>query len=145
MPKIDRDAIQATNRTGYPPPLDAPVAGRWYRRLAPVAGLTDFGASDVTLDSGAASSQRHWHEGEDQLVIMLVGEAVLIEDGIETTLGPGDLAAFAKGIPNGHQLVNRRDTSCRFIAIGRPSATPCHYPDVDLHLDQQGRYGPKLT
>ena len=35
MPKIDLDSIEQTNRTGYPPPFDKDVAGRWYRRLAP--------------------------------------------------------------------------------------------------------------
>ena len=44
MPKLDLDAIQPTNRTGYPPPYDAPMAKRWQRRFAASAGLTDFGA-----------------------------------------------------------------------------------------------------
>ena len=47
MPKIDLDAIDQTNRTGYPEPFDKDVQGRWYRRLAPAAGLSDFGASHV--------------------------------------------------------------------------------------------------
>jgi uncharacterized cupin superfamily protein len=64
MPKVDLSAIEETNRTGYPVPYDADVAGRWYRRLAPAAGLTDFGASLVRLEPGAWSSQRHWHEGK---------------------------------------------------------------------------------
>ena len=34
MPKLDLDAIESTNRTGYPPPYDAPMAKRHYRRLA---------------------------------------------------------------------------------------------------------------
>jgi hypothetical protein len=34
MPKIDLDAIDRTNRTGYPPPFNRDVAGRWYRRLS---------------------------------------------------------------------------------------------------------------
>ena len=29
MPKVDLDAIEQTNRTGYPPPFDETVAGRW--------------------------------------------------------------------------------------------------------------------
>ena len=29
MPKVDLDAIEQTNRTGYPPPFDEEVAGRW--------------------------------------------------------------------------------------------------------------------
>ncbi len=135
MPKLDLDAIEVTSRTGYPPPYDAPMAKRHYRRIAPVAGLEDFGVSHVMLDPGGISSQRHWHEGEDEIVVMLEGEAVLIEDGGETLMRPGDIAVFPKGVPNGHQLVNRAERPCVFVAVGRPSDTDCHYPDIDLHLD----------
>jgi uncharacterized cupin superfamily protein len=135
MPKLDLDAIPQTNATGYPSPWREEMARRHYRRLAPAAGLTDFGVSHVTLEPGGVSSQRHWHEGEDEFVVMLLGEAVLVEDGGETVLGPGDCAAFPKGVPNGHQLLNRGDAPCVFVAIGRTAATDCHYPDVDIHLD----------
>jgi uncharacterized cupin superfamily protein len=52
MPKIDLGSIEQVNRTGYPPPFNEDVSGRWYRRLAPPSGLTDFGASHVTLKPG---------------------------------------------------------------------------------------------
>lgn len=135
MPKIDLDVIEQTNRTGYPEPYAAAMAGRHFRRLAPAAGLTDFGASHVVLKPGGISSQRHWHEGEDELVVMLSGEAMLIEDAGETIMRAGDIAAFPKGVPNGHHLVNRSASDCVFVAIGRPAATDCHYPDIDLHMD----------
>ena len=77
MPKVDLDSIEQVNRTGYPPPFDKEVQGRWYRRLGPVNGLTDFGVSHVTLKPGAWSSQRHWHDGEDEFLVMIAGEAVL--------------------------------------------------------------------
>ncbi|HEX8191278.1 MAG TPA: cupin domain-containing protein [Allosphingosinicella sp.] len=135
MPKLDLDGIETTNRTAYPPPFAAAMAKRHLKRLAPAAGLQDFGASHVTLEPGGISSQRHWHEGEDELVVMLAGEAVLIEDGGETILRPGDVAAFPKGVPDGHHLVNRSDAPCMFVAVGRVAVTDCHYPDVDMHLD----------
>ena len=94
MPKIDIEAIPQSNATGYPAPFDAEVQGRWWRRLAPPSGLTQMGASHVVLKPGAWSSQRHWHEGEDELVIMLSGEAVLIEDDGETVMRAGDIAAW---------------------------------------------------
>ena len=141
MPKLDLVAIAETNRTGYPAPYAAEVHGRWYRRLAPAAGLTDFGASHVRLEPGAVSSQRHWHEGEDEIVIMLAGEAVLVEEERETVLRAGDIAAFPKGAADGHHLVNRSNADCLFVAIGRPAQSDCHYPDIDLHLDgASGRY-----
>jgi uncharacterized cupin superfamily protein len=135
MPKLDLDAIEATNRTGYPPPHDAPMARRHYRRIAPAAGIVDFGISHVTLAPGGISSQRHWHEGEDEFVVMLEGEAVLVEEGSESVMRAGDCAAFAKGVPNGHHLVNRSGAPCSFVAVGKPAATDCHYPDIDMHLD----------
>lgn len=135
MPKLDLDAIERTNRTGYPPPYDSPMAKRHYRRIAPAAGIQDFGVSHVVLEPGGISSQRHWHEDEDEFVIMLEGEAVLVEDEGETIMRPGDLAAFPKGVANGHRLVNRSTAPCVFVAIGKWATTDCHYPDIDLHLD----------
>ena len=132
MPKIDLSAITATNSTGYPADYASAVQGRWVRRLAPLFGLTDFGASHVTLKPGAASSQRHWHEDEDEMVVMLVGEAVLIDDAGRTPLVSGDVAVFPKGDGNGHHIVNESDADCVFVAIGKPAQGDCHYPDIDL-------------
>jgi len=135
MPKLDLDSIEQINRTGYPEPYAAPMARRHYRRLAPAAGLSDFGASHVVLEPGGISSQRHWHEGEDEFLVMIEGEAILIENEGETTLRAGDCAAFPKGIANGHHLVNRASEPCTFVVVGRAAASDCHYPDIDLHLD----------
>lgn len=134
MPKLNLEAIPRTNATGYPPEFAGQVQGRWYRRLAPAGGLTEFGASHVTLEPGAWSSQRHWHEGEDELVVMLTGEAVLVDDAGEHAMHPGDIAAFPAGDANGHVLQNRSDAPCSFVAVGRPAASACHYPDIDMHL-----------
>jgi uncharacterized cupin superfamily protein len=135
MPKLDLAAIDQTNRTGYPPPYDAPMARRHYRKLGIAAGVGDFGISHVTLEPGGISSQRHWHEGEDEFVVILEGEAVLVEEDRESPMAAGDCAVFLKGVANGHQLVNRSDRPCQFIAIGKAAATDCHYPDIDLRLD----------
>jgi uncharacterized cupin superfamily protein len=134
VPKLNLDDIPQTNATGYPTEHAVAVKGRWYRRLAPASGISDFGASHVVLQPGAWSSQRHWHEGEDELVIMIAGEAVLIDDGGETMIRAGDVATFPKNDGNGHVLINRSDADCVFVAIGRPSETDCHYPDIDMHL-----------
>ena len=140
MPKIDLDAIEQKNTTGYPPPYDADMAGRWFRRLAPAAGLTALGASHVVLKPGGWSSQRHWHELEDELLVMLTGEAVLIEDEGETVLKPGDIVAWAKGVRNGHHLQNRTDEDCSFIAISGGDKARDHgeYPDIDLIFTPEG-------
>lgn len=141
MPKLDLDAIAPSNRTGYPVPFDQPVAGRWYRRLAPASGLTEMGASHVVLKPGAWSSQRHWHDDEDELVIMLTGEAVLVEDGGRTVLRPGDICAWPKGAADGHHLINESDADCSFVAIsaGNPDGTGA-YSDIDMKFDGAGYF-----
>ncbi len=140
MPKIDLTSVPGTNATSYPSSYADVVSGRWYRRLAPVNGLTDFGASHVTLEPGAWSAQRHWHEGEDELLVMLAGEAILVDDDGETVMGPGDIAAFPKGDGNGHCLRNAGNADCVFLVIGRPPVGTCHYPDIDMHLPAGGTF-----
>lgn len=136
MPKLDLDAIPQVCRTIYPQPFAADMGKRHIRRIAPAAGLTDFGVSQVELEPGGISSQRHWHESEDEFLVMLDGEAVLVEDEGETVLGSGDCAVFPKGVPNGHHLVNRSDRRCSFVVVGKSTYGRCHYPDVDLHFDE---------
>lgn len=140
MPKLDLDTIPQTNATGYPDPFDQPVQGRWYRRLAPAGGLAAMGVSHVTLKPGAWSSQRHWHAIEDEFVVVLTGEAVLIDNSGETIMRPGDCAAFPAGDRNGHHLQNRSDADCVFIAVsaGDRTADWGEYPDIDMRFAPEG-------
>ena len=136
MPKIDIESIEQTNATGYPMPFAAEMGRRHYQRLAPAADLTDIGVSRVVLEPGGVSSQRHWHEGLDEFLVVLEGEAVLVEDDKETILHAGDCAAFPKDVPNGHHLVNRGSGDCIFLAMDAPRTEgDCHYPDIDLLWD----------
>ena len=140
MPKVDLESIEQVNRTGYPSPHNEKVAGRWYRRLAPATGLTDFGVSHVTLKPGAWSSHRHWHDGEDEFLVMLSGEAVLIEDDGRTVMRSGDLAAWPKGNTNGHHLINESAEDCTFLAFGGGINTGGGYSDIDMLFTEDGRY-----
>ncbi len=99
-----------------------------------------MGASHVTLLPGAFSSQRHWHRGQDELVVMLAGEAVLIDDAGETPVGPGDVLAFPAGDANGHCLHNRSDAPCVFVAVsaGARETDSGEYPDIDMVFDAEG-------
>jgi len=138
MPKIDLESIEQSNRTGYPAPFDKPVRGRWQRKIGEAAGLTDLGARHVVLEPGAWSSQRHWHEGEDELLVMISGRAVLIEDDGEVELAPGDIAAWAKGVRNGHHLVNRGTEPCSFVCVSAGADTTGGYSDIDMIFTPSG-------
>ncbi len=138
MPKLDLEAIPQTNATGYPPPYDAQVEGRWYRRLAPPNGLSAFGASHVVLKPGAWSSQRHWHDGEDELLVMIAGEAVLVEDAGRMALRPGDVCAWPMGVENGHHLINESTADCAFVVVSGGGGETGGYSDIDMMFDADG-------
>ena len=141
MPKIDIAKLRVDTRSGYPPPFDRVVVGRERKRLGNAAGLDQFGVNLTTLKPGAASALRHWHEKEDELVFVLEGEVVLIEDGGETVLKPGDAAGFKANTPNGHQLINKTDRDAVYLEIGtRCKHERVDYPDVDLMMirDEHG-------
>src|ERR1700731_1389591 len=133
MPKIDIANLPVDSRSNYPEPLNKVVVGRSRKRLGVAAGLDQFGVNLTTLKSGAASALRHWHEKEDELVYILEGEVVLIEDEGETVLKPGDAAGFKANTPNGHHLVNRTQHDAVYLEIGtRSKHEKASYPDVDL-------------
>ena len=75
------------------------------------------------------------------MVIMLSGEAVLIEDEGETILRAGDVAAWAAGVENGHHLQNRSAADCAFIAIGTGDRdTGGSYSDIDMTFGEAGYF-----
>jgi uncharacterized cupin superfamily protein len=139
MPKVDLSQVAASGTTGYPPPYNREMAGRWQQRIGDHAGLAHLGANYVTLKPGAWSSQRHWHHGEDELVVMLEGKAVLVEDGGETMLNPGDICVWKAGEPNGHCIQNRSAQPCRFLAVSAGDDTAGGvYSNIDMLFGEAG-------
>jgi uncharacterized cupin superfamily protein len=133
MPKIDIASIEIDTRSGYPDPYRKVTIGRERKRLGNVVGLDQFGVNLSRLKPGAQSSQRHWHDNEDEFVYILEGEVVLHEDDGETILRPGDAAGWKAGVPNGHCLINRSDRDAVFLEIGTRAKTErAQYPDIDL-------------
>jgi uncharacterized cupin superfamily protein len=142
MGKINPDTAPKGQGTRYPPPHDAPCKDRKWVRLGDAGGLTQFGVNLVTLEPGVWSSQRHWHEKEDEFVYVLDGELVLVTDAGEEIMRGGDCAAFKAGVRDGHCLQNRSSRPARFLVVGsRDEADWGEYPDIDMKfLPGRGGY-----
>ena len=136
MPVIDLANVPVKTGSIYPEPYAAMMKGRSSLRLGDAGGLTQFGVNLVTLEAGAMSSLRHWHQNEDEFVMVLEGECILIQDAGETAMYAGDCAAFPAGSTDGHNFINRSNTVARFLVVGskapREVATYC---DVDLQVE----------
>ena len=119
--------------SGYPAPHDAPCKKRGRRRLSDQFGLMQFGANVLELPPGAWSSQRHWHERQDEFVYVPEGDVTLVTNEGETLLRPGMFAGFRAGQPNGHHLVNRSNAVARVLEVGtRTAEETAHYSDIDM-------------
>ena len=101
-------------------------------------GLSQFGAFTETLMPGAQSSQRHWHEAEDEFVFVLDGNVTVVENDGEHALHPGDAACWSAGVPNAHCLKNHTNKPVFYLVVGtRAKNDACHYPDIDLHYSRK--------
>jgi len=140
MPKIDIDQAPTGHGTGYPDPYAEPCLARRRWKLGDAVGLDQFGVNLLRLPDGAWSSQRHWHEGEDEFVWVVEGEVVLIDDAGETVLKAGDCAGFKAGVRNGHHIVNRSGREAVLLEIGTrtPGGDRGVYPDIDMQFGPGG-------
>lgn len=109
-----------------------------HQLISDLGGLSQFGAFIEELPPGSLSGYRHWHKAEDEMVYMLAGEVVLIED-TETPLRAGDTACWPAGVAIGHRLANRSSAPARYLVIGtRHQRDTVHYTDHDLITHKDG-------
>lgn len=137
MPKVTLAPLQPAENTPHPI-LGGGLGPYSYQLLSDPGGLTQYGAFIEELPPGSRSGFRHWHETEDEMIYMLAGSVILIEDQ-ETPLNPGDCAAWPAGQRIGHCLENRSDVPARYLVIGTRNQTDTfHYPDDDLITHKDG-------
>ena len=130
-------ATDAPKREGsrYPEPHNAPCMNRTKHLLGNVFGLDQFGVNLAVLQPGAWSSQRHWHEKEDEFVYVLEGKITLSDDEGDHVLTPGMCAGFKAGTGNGHCLKNLTDQPATYLEVGSRSADEtAWYSDIDMKV-----------
>jgi uncharacterized cupin superfamily protein len=99
-------------------------------RLGWQLGMQRLGASVWEIEPGEAAYPYHYHLGEEELLIVLLGRPSLRTNGEWRALEPGDALSFPLGKAGGHQVANWGDVTARFLAIST-SGTPdlVVYPD----------------
>jgi len=135
MPKIDLSQVPVKTGSGYPGKRAALMSGREQQAVGDAGGLKQFGANIVKLAPGALSSLRHWHEEQDEILVVLSGELTLVDDTGDTPLRAGDVATFPAGDANGHHLINRSDRDGAFFVVGTRTPTETGwYADEDMKV-----------
>jgi uncharacterized cupin superfamily protein len=128
--------------TAIPNPIHPEwFSGRLEAALGKRVGLSQFGVNLVTLEPGARSALRHWHEQEDEFVYVLSGEATLLDENGAHPMLAGACAGFPAGRANAHQIANLSSTPATFLAVGtrKVGVETLHYPDDPLGPQQVER------
>lgn len=132
-PALPATEIPAVRGTSYPEPFASRMGDREKRRLGDAFGLTQFGASLVSLGPGGQSALRHWHSHEDELIYVLSGTLVLVTNDGEQVLRAGNCIGFPCGVDNAHHFVNRSEEVAHYLEMGtRIEEDNAFYPDDDL-------------
>ncbi len=139
MGLLDLKKIAVESGSSYPEPYATEMGNRAWQRLGDAGGLTQFEVRMMIMQPGSKSSLRHWHETEDEFVMVTQGELALITDEGETLVHSGDYAAFPAGGTNGHHLSNKSGKEARFLVVGtKVTKDVCTYSDVDLRVEIDG-------
>lgn len=94
-------------------------------RLGLQTGVERVGASLWELPAGQAPYPYHFHLTEDEIVIVLEGSLSLRTPDGWRELEEGEVVGFPVGEAGAHQVVNRGETTVRFLAVsnsGLPEA-----------------------
>ncbi|MGL4309867.1 MAG: cupin domain-containing protein [Paracoccaceae bacterium] len=136
MKKLDLSQVPVKTGSIYPEPYASMMKGRSSLRLGDAGGLTQFGVNLVTLDPGAISSLRHWHQEEDEFILVTEGECIMVTNDGEEVMRAGDCAAFPANTPDGHHFMNRSNAPARFLVVGsKAKREVATYSDVDLRVE----------
>jgi uncharacterized cupin superfamily protein len=116
------------------PEFDEPRDQQGFRaaraRLGYQLGAERLGLSLWEVPSGQAAYPYHYHLGEEELVIVVVGTPSLRTPDGWRDLREGDVVSFPRGDGGAHQLVNRTEEPVRFLAMSTNGE-----PDIVLYPD----------
>jgi uncharacterized cupin superfamily protein len=108
------------------------------------AGASRLGASVWKVPPGEAAFPYHWHNAEEEMLIVLEGTLALRTPDGWRELSKGDLVVFPVGPEGAHQLVNRGDAAATFVAFSsNAEVEKVVYPDSGKTLIAARRNTPE--
>lgn len=108
--------------------------------LAKEFGAKKLGFHLEVLDPKNFSCPYHYHEQEEELFLVLEGEAIVRCNNVYRKVGVGDLIFYPVGAAAAHNMYNHTDKPFRFLALSNLSQVydVCHYPDSDKVGTEEG-------
>lgn len=92
------------------------------------------------LDPQTFSAPYHWHEKEEELCIVIEGEAILRKNNAFKRVQSGDIIYHGIGPESAHHMFNHTNMPFKFFALStRFPDEICGYPDSKKVLDKKTR------
>ena len=95
--------------------------GTLFELAGPATGLPGLGFAWVEVDAGA-TSPAHLHKATSELYHVVEGSGVMIIDGREHAVAPGDCISIAPGVV--HSIKNTGTGPLRFFCATNPAYNP---------------------
>ena len=98
--------------------------------LAKTFGAQKLGFHLEVIDPKNFSCPYHYHTHEEELFVVLEGEAIVRRNNEFRKVGPGDVIFYEVGANTAHNMYNHTDKPFKFLAISNTSDQDvCYYPD----------------
>ena len=100
--------------------------GRRQARIGPMLGAKKLGFNVTVVPPGKAAYPAHNHRVNEEMFLILEGQAELRVGEQRYQVSPMDIIACpAGGVETAHQLRNVGDTDLRYLAV-----STCEYPEI---------------
>jgi uncharacterized cupin superfamily protein len=103
-------------------------------------GSKNIGFHLEVMNPKTFSCPYHFHTEEEELCLVLEGEAVVRCGGEFRKIKAGDLIYYGTGPESAHHMYNHTDKPFRFFILStRAPEEKCFYPDSNKQLDRKTR------
>lgn len=110
------------------------------KEISSLFGAKNIGFHLEVMDPRTFSCPYHYHEQEEELMVVIEGEAVVRRNGEFRKVKPGDLVFYETGPQSAHQIYNHTDKPFRYFVLSSKSIDEtCHYPDSQKKLERKGQ------
>lgn len=110
------------------------------KKIASVFGAKKLGFNIEVMDPKTFSCPYHYHTLEEELILVIEGEATVRCNGEFRRVKAGDLVFYGMGPDAAHNMYNHSDQPFKYFVLSSQAADEvCYYPDSNKKYERFGR------
>jgi uncharacterized cupin superfamily protein len=134
------EIINIFDKTGMKEASYGPKYNGAEKEVATLLGAKNIGFHLEVLNPKTFSCPYHYHTEEEELFIMLEGEAIFRKNGEFKKVKAGDLIYCEIGFTSAHQIYNHSELPFKYFVLSTKIQNElCHYPDSKKVMERATR------